>query len=93
MTTHKLVTVITEAAVESALLRDLEAAGAPAWTVSDARGRGRRGRRSGAWDASGNIRVEMVCDQAAASTIIDLVKGRYGRDYALFLFVSDVTVL
>ncbi len=92
MTTHKLVTVVTEAAIESALLRELDGAGVVGWTVSDARGRGRRGRRSGAWDASGNIRVEMVCDEALASTIIERIRGRFGRDYALFIFVADVTV-
>ena len=44
-----LLTVITEAAVEEPLLRDLDKLGISGYTVTDARGRGSRGIRDAAW--------------------------------------------
>lgn len=52
LTTEKrtLITVITETAIEDALLRDLDKLGVRGYTVSDARGRGSRGVRDAAWE-------------------------------------------
>jgi len=44
--TRTLLTVICEAALEHKLVADLQALGAPGWTLSDARGSGSRGVRS-----------------------------------------------
>jgi hypothetical protein len=43
-----LLTVITEAAIEQTLLRDLDRLGVRGYTVTDARGRGGRGVRDAA---------------------------------------------
>lgn len=90
---RRLVTIVTEAALESTLLADIEGLGAHGYTVTDARGKGSRGVRGGAWGASTNIRVEIVCDDATALRIINHVKDRYYSDYAMILYAQDVDVL
>lgn len=91
--TRKLLTIVTEAAIETALLKDLERLGAQGYTLTDARGKGSRGVRSSAWDASSNVRVEVVCDAATAETIAAYLQAKYYDDYAMILFVADVAVL
>ncbi len=95
MHTHmrKLVTVIVEAALESLLIRDLERLGAKGYTISDARGKGRHGERSSAWEASSNIRVEVVCDAELADAIAAHLQAHYYDDYAMILYLTDVAVL
>lgn len=90
---RRLVTIITEAALENMLLDDIEALGAHGYTVSEARGKGSRGVRSGSWGASANIRVEIVCDADTAQAIIGHMSERYYNDYAMILFAQDVEVL
>jgi len=91
--TRKLLTVITESAIESALCEELIALGAGGYTVTDARGRGSRGVRDAGWSSSGNIRIEVVCDAGAAELIAARLRDRYYSDYAMILFLSDVSVL
>lgn len=90
---RKLLTIVTEAAIEPLLVEDLERLGAQGYTVSDARGSGRRGVRRSDWQASSNVRIEVVCDEATADAIADHLRERYYDDYAMILFVSDVSVL
>ena len=90
---RKLLTVVTESALENVLVKDLERLGAHGYTVTDARGKGRRGMRDGAWGESSNIRVEVVCDAATADAIAEHLHARYYNDYGMILFITDVTVL
>lgn len=90
---RKLLTIITEAALKSVLIKDLERLGVRGYTITDARGKGSRGVRSSAWDASSNIRIEVVCDAATAEAIAAHLQARYYENYAMILFVSDVAVL
>lgn len=91
--TRKLVTIITEAAIEGVLTRDLDKLGAHGYTVSDARGKGSRGVRNSAWDSAGNIRIEVVCDSATAETIAEYLHRHYYNNYAMILYLADVAVL
>jgi nitrogen regulatory protein PII len=90
---RKLLTIITETAIEGLLVQDLEQLGAHGYTVTDARGKGSRGVRSSAWDASSNIRVEVVCDAATARAVAEHLQTRYYDNYAMILFMTDVQVL
>lgn len=90
---RRLVTIVTEAALESRLIEDLEHLGAQGYTITEARGKGHRGVRAGSWDASANIRLEVVCDAEVAAAIADHMRMRYYNDYAMILFASDVDVL
>lgn len=91
--TRKRVTIITEAVIENVLLEDVEKLGAHGYTVSEARGKGSRGVRSGSWGASANIRVEVICDDATAERIMSHMWEHYYNDYAMILFAHDVEVL
>lgn len=95
MQTHprKLVVIITEAAVESMLVKDVQRLGAHGYTISDVRGGGRHGAREAAWEADRNIRMEVICDDPTASAIAEHVRERYALNYATTLFVADIGVL
>ncbi len=90
---RKLVTIVTESALEQFLTADLDRLGAHGYTITEARGKGSRGVRGGSWDASSNIRVEVVCDEATAQAIADHVAQAYYRNYAMILFLTDVQVM
>lgn len=92
-TMRKLLTIITEAALESILIKEIEALGARGYTITDARGKGRRGPRDAAWDESSNIRIEILCDAEIADAIARHLQARYYDDYGMVLFVNDVSVL
>ena len=89
----KLVTIVTEAALERELLREIERLGAHGYTVTDARGKGSRGVRSAGWEHSANIRIEVVCPSSTAREIATFLQERYYDNYAMILFTSDVEVL
>ena len=95
LTTEKrtLITVITEAAIEDALLRDLHKLGVSGYTVSDARGRGSRGVRDAAWGEAANIRIEVICSRTMAESLLNQVQTRYYANYAMVAFLQDVEIL
>ena len=88
-----LLTVITEATIEQALLREVDRLGVRGYTVWDARGRGNRGTRDGSWTESVNIRIEMVCPRSQAEAVLGYLQTRYYADYAMVGFLQDVEVL
>ncbi|MGQ7787953.1 P-II family nitrogen regulator [Nesterenkonia sp. PF2B19] len=90
---RKLLTIVTEAALEGKILRDLEQLGTRGHTITDARGKGRRGVRDAGWEASANIRVEVVCDAGTAQAVSAYLREHYYRDYAMTVWVIDVEVL
>ena len=89
----KLVTIITEAALESELLEVLEKHGASGYTITNARGRGSRGIRDAGWTSSGNIRVEVICSEELAGRITRHLHENYYKHYAMVIFEIDVSVL
>ena len=95
MTTEsrKLVTIVTEAVLETELCEDLEGLGAAGFTIVNARGSGSRGVRDAGWSSSGNIRVEVVCSEEVAQRISLHLQDKYYENYAMIMFESDVTVL
>jgi nitrogen regulatory protein PII len=91
--TRKLVTIVTEAIIESSLLREIEALGVRGYTVTEAHGKGGTGTRDAAWQQSGNIRIEILCSLETAHKIASFVKDEYFDRFAMVLFMSDVEVL
>lgn len=87
-----LFTVITEAVIEETLLRDLEKLGVHGYTVSDARGRGSRGVRGGAYDATANIRIEIICSRTLAESAAKHIQVNYYANYAMVAFLQDIEI-
>jgi nitrogen regulatory protein PII len=90
---RRLLTVVTEAVLERELLGELDALGVRGYTITDARGKGSRGRRQSDWSQEGNIRIEMVCEPALAERVAQHLRDRYYDHYAMILFLQDVSVL
>ena len=88
-----LLTVITEAAIEQTLPRDLDRLGVRGYTVSDARGRGGRGVHDAAWEEAANIRIEVICPRAQAESVLGHIQARYYADYAMVAFLQDIDIL
>lgn len=90
---RKLVTVVTEAVIESVVVAQMRELGAKGYTATDCRGEGSRGARSGPGDLSRNVRIEVVCDAETATRITDALHTQFYDDYAMIAFVADVFVL
>jgi nitrogen regulatory protein PII len=92
MEQRKLVTIITESAIESQLLEDLDRLGAKGYTILEARGRGSHGVRVADWDQNQNLRIEVICTDRVASAIVEHCQKAYSDNYALVAYISDVQV-
>ena len=88
-----LLTVITEAAIEHKLLRDLDNLGVRGYTVSDARGRGVRGVRDASRDDAANIRIEVICTRALADVSLKYIHDHYYVNYGMVAFLQDVEII
>ena len=93
LTARKLLTIVTEAALEATLVRDIEALGARGYTITDARGNGGRGKRDASWAPHANIRLEVLCDADTARAICTAMRERYYDNYSMVMYVGDVDVL
>ena len=94
LTARKLLTVVTEAALEATLVREIETLGARGYTITDARGKGGGGKkRDASWAPHANIRLEVLCGEDTARTICAALHERYSDNYSMVMYVSDVEVL
>lgn len=89
----KLVTIVTESALEWALSQDIERLGAHGYTITDARGKGGQGTRNANWEASANIRIEVICDTIVAQNIVMYLEKHYYENYAMIQYMNDINVL
>ncbi len=87
-----LLTIVCEAVLEPFLERELPPLGVTGYTITDARGLGTHGRRSGVWRKEGNIRVDILCDPTLADRVVEHLRREYERDYGLLIFSSPVEV-
>ncbi|MDZ4815654.1 MAG: transcriptional regulator [Verrucomicrobiota bacterium] len=93
MWNKKLVTIVTEKAIESNLEDSFKDWGIKGYTITDARGKGNRGVRSAVWDQAANIRIEVVTDGKMAELLCERLKAEYYDNYAMILFTVDVQTL
>jgi hypothetical protein len=90
---RRLLTIVTEAVLERELLAEFDALGVRGYTITDARGKGGRGRRQSEWAQEGNVRIEVVCDGPLAERVAARLRERFYDHYAMILFMQDVSVL
>jgi hypothetical protein len=88
-----LITVVTEAVLESTLTQELDALGASGYTITDARGRGSRGNRRSGWRESSNIRIEVICSPDLAERIVSALREKFHDNFAMVLWWQSVEVL
>ncbi len=91
-TKRKLLTVVCEGALEPRLIKDLLALGAKGYTVTDAHGTGPRNQRNADLEG-GNIRLEVVTDEATLIKIIERLQSDYFPNYSVSVWISRVKVL
>lgn len=89
----KLLVIISESVIEKNLSADIMELGAHGYTVTDVRGQGRHGARQALWGADKSIRMEVLCDEATALSIMGHVEQNYFRHYAMVTYIADVGVL
>ncbi|MCX7945942.1 MAG: hypothetical protein N2557_03095 [Hydrogenophilus sp.] len=92
MKRFKLVTIICEAVLEDMIVKELDRLGIVGYTVSECRGRGTHGVRTGNWRLSTNVRIEVMVDEATSVAVRDALM-RFDDDYGLLMFRSEVEVL
>jgi hypothetical protein len=94
METHarKLLTIITEGALERPLVADARRFGAQGYTVLEVRGGGMHAEREGTWEADRSIELQVVCGAEVAERIAAHVLTQYAPNYAVALYLSDVQV-
>lgn len=88
-----LLTIVTEALLEKDLIELFKAQQIRGWTITPARGKGTRGEKHGTFDANENIRIEVVAQANILESLSGLIQEKFGSDYALVQWVSDVKVL
>jgi hypothetical protein len=93
LSSRKLVTIVCEASLESAIVADLPALGIRGHTISDARGNGAHGRRDAAWPQSANIRIEVLCAENTATNLLEHLQKTYYANYGIVTFMTDVSVM
>ncbi len=93
LSSRKMLTIVVEASIERVVVRDLERAGVTGFTAVEARGFGQHGRREGDWDQSRSVRIETICEEAKALELAHGLLERFGRDYAIVLWLQEVEVL
>lgn len=93
LTARKLLTIVTEATLEETVVRDIESLGAGGYTITDARGKGSRGKRDASWAPHANIRIEVLCDAVTATAICTTLRERYYDNYSMVIYVGDIDVL
>ena len=88
-----LLVIITEAAIEKNLSDDVMRLGAHGYTVTDVRGQGSHGARNALWGADKSIRMEILCDDTTAQSILEHIEKAYFRNFAMVTYVAEVGVL
>lgn len=91
--TRTLLTIVTEAVLESDLIELFEARKLRGWTIVAARGKGAHGEQQGSFDANENIQIELITDTATAEQLAGTIQQQFGTHYALVQWLSEVRVL
>lgn len=87
----RLLTIVAESVLEDRLVRDVLAAGATGYTATRAHGQGSRETRASA--LAGNVRIEVVLDEATERELLALLARDYFPNYAVIAWTQAVDVV
>jgi len=85
-----LLTILTEAVLENDIIEAITSLGAKGYTISEARGRGAHGLRTGKWSAGANLRIEVVGNAGLCASIVQHLQTNYEKNYGLMMFTHPV---
>ncbi len=85
-----LLTIITEAVLEKDIIDAIMSLGAKGYTITDARGRGTHGLRSGKWSVGANLRIEVVGNKDLCARIVEHMQSHYEKNYGLLMYTHPV---
>jgi nitrogen regulatory protein P-II 2 len=86
-----LVTIVTERILEPHLIKVVEEAGAPGYTITEARsGKGVHGQRNDPAIDQDNLQMIVVASSAVADAILAAVEQHYAKSYAIMAFTQTV---
>ncbi|MFN2348553.1 MAG: P-II family nitrogen regulator [Thioalkalivibrio sp.] len=88
----RLITVVAEAVLEDMLVDDIQRLGATGYTITDARGWGKHGKRRGNWRQGGNIRIEVLGSDELCAAIAEHLRQNYQKDYGLLIFSTEAAL-
>jgi hypothetical protein len=88
----RLLTIVAESVLADRLTRAIMAAGATGFTVSPARGRGSRGRRSSSIGGD-NVRIEVLASEACAERLLLTLRDEWFPHHAVVAWLSCVEVI
>jgi nitrogen regulatory protein P-II 2 len=87
----RLLTIVAESVLEDRLVREILARGASGYTASRAHGQGSRETRASA--LGGNVRIEVVVDEAIERDLLALLARDYFPSYAVIAWSHEVSVV
>ncbi|MBT3505034.1 MAG: transcriptional regulator [Piscirickettsiaceae bacterium] len=88
-----LVTIITEAVLESDIAEKIEQSNATGYTVFNVRGKGASLERQGDWKENANIQFEVICSAQVAENLATGLKKIYFENYHMIIYQSAVNVM
>ncbi|MGH7232168.1 MAG: P-II family nitrogen regulator [Nitrospiraceae bacterium] len=89
----KLVTIIAERILEPRLTTLITNAGATGYTVTEARGWGKHGTRSGGSDSDANIMMSILTGEQVAGKIMNEIERDLIKNYGIMAYQQDAEVL
>jgi len=90
---QKLLTIVTDDALEIRLVDIVRKRGASGYTIVKAHGAGSSGDISGELDVDTNIKFHVIVPQGRMSAMLDDVEELINAGEHLTVFVSDIAVL
>lgn len=87
-----LLTIVSESILEDRMIDEIRDLGATGYTVTDARGWGKHGKRRGKWQQDSNIHIQVVGSRELCDAICDRFRDEYQEDFGLLLLLSPVEV-
>ena len=90
----KHVTIVTEAIIQDQIIAKVLELGASGCTYHNTSGTGSRGvRRGGQSEDDVNVKIEVVCAESVAQSILTFLSHTYFDNYACLAYLSDVMVM
>lgn len=85
-------TIVTESLLVDKIVELIRKHGATGHTLTKVEGEGSRGVRASDWEGR-NVKIETLVAQDTAYAILEDLNDRYFEDYAVIVWLSEVTVL